>query len=1048
MTGEFNDREFKDVICLFDVDNTLAPAQRIIRNDMIELIAELRKKCVWEAKITNQLGGSQELMLKSFDYAFAENGLTAFRLSKPIETQSFIEFLGEERYKKLVNFCLHYIADIDIPIKRGTFIDYRNGMVNISPIGRNASIEERDIFEAYDKKFNIRQTFVKKLKEAFPDYGLTYSIGGQISFDAFPTGWDKTYALRHIKADNFKIIHFFGDKTFEMNIKQEVSDNPGSMTVASPHKSDVVQQDVDRKMRFYSVLQAFKASRYPSNAQIEETLKYVEESAPFDVSKLSTEGKKLVQDARNIISTANTIVQEKNKDEKIQEFLYKTRQADYSKGKPDEIVPGFTKDGSKEEGQKALEHLRTVFTLIATNSEVRKLLSDSKIIGQDLFADAASKAAKVARPNEEKLAKIDESAPEGWKSKDGRVVGADETPEYDLPKLKKAKKETEEGQEKAEDVKKAALERQDEVKDTAAKQADDTTKKVDSKTNQQSDVSDIQKAVNEAGQEKADETKAGEKAQEGKNKTKSVADSGKQSLKDKIPSEYRDKAKENYEKSKKHLEEKFPKERRDKFIERLKKVLYENQKHKDWREAFEFFFKQFEIYYSHAKSAGNTGKQSVNSVFQDQNVKGAANDLRTVLERFANGRSASPIFDAFHNLITTFANDKEISAWFERLIEYIRKLVLEPGYVLKEQASTDGDKIGKDARAIFESDKYKGSIKDKLFKEVSDFFGAMGEDPLNKKFGSDINKLFRDLLFDEQGKWAFKSHLWADIRDHIVPPVVESIGAVPIPRIEYTDPKLDIVIENLVLQGKNLLPNYVIAEAYNKVKFSPYQKIKNEHQHDVKIELGQIQCDLRDVAFYLKKKTGFKISDAGLADVFLGGKGVGAKIHLSVRGGTEDVFEVKSVKASVGTLKFNIKDSKHNILYKTARPLATSLIKKQIVKAIEDGIRGGLENLNTKLVEIKKEIDAAEKNDDKNSTKGSIIKSKFSSKKDKESNASASQSQFKIVANRNSKLIDAGHSKGWINLQAKYEDQVKEGESWRSKAFSIVPSKSNKTTKK
>lgn len=27
-------------------------------------------------------------------------------------------------------------------------------------------------------------------------------------------------------------------------------------------------------------------------------------------------------------------------------------QADYSKGKPDEIVPGFTKDGSKEEGQK------------------------------------------------------------------------------------------------------------------------------------------------------------------------------------------------------------------------------------------------------------------------------------------------------------------------------------------------------------------------------------------------------------------------------------------------------------------------------------------------------------------------------------------------------------------------------------------------------------------------------------------------------------------------------------------------------------------------
>ena len=33
---------------------------------------------------------------------------------------------------------LHYIADLDIPIKRGTFIEFRNGMINVSPIGRNA----------------------------------------------------------------------------------------------------------------------------------------------------------------------------------------------------------------------------------------------------------------------------------------------------------------------------------------------------------------------------------------------------------------------------------------------------------------------------------------------------------------------------------------------------------------------------------------------------------------------------------------------------------------------------------------------------------------------------------------------------------------------------------------------------------------------------------------------------------------------------------------------------------------------------------------------
>jgi hypothetical protein len=33
---------------------------------------------------------------------------------------------------------------------RGTFIEFRNGMLNISPIGRNCSREERNDFERFD----------------------------------------------------------------------------------------------------------------------------------------------------------------------------------------------------------------------------------------------------------------------------------------------------------------------------------------------------------------------------------------------------------------------------------------------------------------------------------------------------------------------------------------------------------------------------------------------------------------------------------------------------------------------------------------------------------------------------------------------------------------------------------------------------------------------------------------------------------------------------------------------------------------------------------
>lgn len=80
----------------------------------------------------------------------------AYKGSDLLEVQSIRKYLGETNIKLLVNFILHYIADLDIPIKRGTFIEFRNGMINVSPIGRNCNQEERDEFERFDKEAGVR----------------------------------------------------------------------------------------------------------------------------------------------------------------------------------------------------------------------------------------------------------------------------------------------------------------------------------------------------------------------------------------------------------------------------------------------------------------------------------------------------------------------------------------------------------------------------------------------------------------------------------------------------------------------------------------------------------------------------------------------------------------------------------------------------------------------------------------------------------------------------------------------------------------------------
>jgi hypothetical protein len=52
-------------------------------------------------------------------------------------------------------------------ILRGTFIEFRSGMLNVSPIGRNCSQEERDEFEKYDKVVNFSFTISLELFTLF-----------------------------------------------------------------------------------------------------------------------------------------------------------------------------------------------------------------------------------------------------------------------------------------------------------------------------------------------------------------------------------------------------------------------------------------------------------------------------------------------------------------------------------------------------------------------------------------------------------------------------------------------------------------------------------------------------------------------------------------------------------------------------------------------------------------------------------------------------------------------------------------------------------------
>ncbi|XP_061181008.1 uncharacterized protein LOC133189623 [Saccostrea echinata] len=214
MAGQQRDAS---LICLFDVDGTLTAPRQAATQEMLEFLKRLKQKCYVGlvggsdlSKIAEQIGSN---VAKEYDFLFAENGLVAFQDGKQVGQENLLHNKGEECLQKVINFALKYMSELELPAKRGTFVEFRSSMLNLCPVGRSCSQKERDEFSEFDKKNNIRKKFVEALYQNFPDAGLKFAIGGQISIDVFPVGWDKTFCLQFLEKAGFKTIHFFGDKT-------------------------------------------------------------------------------------------------------------------------------------------------------------------------------------------------------------------------------------------------------------------------------------------------------------------------------------------------------------------------------------------------------------------------------------------------------------------------------------------------------------------------------------------------------------------------------------------------------------------------------------------------------------------------------------------------------------------------------------------------------------------------------------------------------------------------------------------------------------------
>ncbi|KAI0427354.1 hypothetical protein F5Y09DRAFT_316463 [Xylaria sp. FL1042] len=768
-------------------------------------------------------------------------------------------------------------------------------------------------------------------------------------------------------------------------------------TVNKPTDTKQKEADINCKLQLYGIYSAFQLGKVPSNDQIDVALNsFISSRALSNPSKrLSAEGRELVADFADVVKNAKTLLLSKNEGNLIQDFIWQTQQFDAaSVSTPNSPV---TKDQAKQHGDKALEGLRTLGTLLITNGQFRKLLSDAGVLIRDIAGDAATNAASKVRPSEEKLSQIDMPAEDNtWH----------ETPDFSKENVRSQLQSV---------YKKAPTEDAKDAANTTIEGARQPDGTLDPQAGAQT--------ASGVASEKIDANVSEEDREASK----------------KAAAEYRRRARE-------YLNKKVPQERRDQTVWRLKKMVLECQGHPDYNQAITTLLDLAEQYGRHGKTLTSGGAGTVK---QTRSAFAAAEaDLKVLIERFANGTSSDDLWSSINTLYADADKDPELRNWFKSMDTYIRKCLQQQGFIMQEECNQQWHELYDRGNYLLR-ERYRGHT-DRIIDEVKFLANQFDQDPQNKAFAASVQKLFQHLGNDENGKPKFKPHLIKDLTEVIIPAIFENVAYIPIPRIEYSDHQIDAIVENLVFESDNFMPNVFEIASDNFWSWGR-KKIASHRKNSIDVKVSGVQMDLRDVSYYVKRKEGFpSLTDQGVANLFLGGSGFSFRMKLSSADpkDKQHFFKVDKVDVDVKNLKVKLVKSQHKLLFGLFKPVLLKVMRPVVQKVSEQQIKDQFNQMDQMLYLIKQEADRAleEARADPqnapniyrryvNAAQKQILQSK---QKAEEAAAKLADKKVNVAVTKEESMFQNIHLPGGISSKAtEFKELARKGEKWESPIFSI-----------
>jgi hypothetical protein len=335
--------------------------------------------------------------------------------------------------------------------------------------------------------------------------------------------------------------------------------------------------------------------------------------------------------------------------------------------------------------------------------------------------------------------------------------------------------------------------------------------------------------------------------------------------------------------------------------------------------------------------------------------KAAKLHLRSLLEHFAGGKSLEGFIHSLKDFIRLTANDEKIRYLQNRLYETFDNL-----HQSQPQQATEYRQritsIIKEARHLLQGDERYRYVTSRMFREANEFFRAIERDPVNRKVAEAWQNLADDLFEDAEHTRISAKGLQAfqNVFKHLL---ITEFQYVPLPRIEFSDEDMAVILDDMVVSSSEILPDKLIFRASTTNKLATNEENRSENL--LEVYLDQVRFSMEDFYFWFDKKTFPSMTDEGRADLAVLDQGV--KLHLVLRfvasenRGNESGkgpihIEVRRADFTIDNLRLKVREAKnHQFLLRMLTPFVKGSIRSRMQEGLQSSIYGLVDRVNMYL---------------------------------------------------------------------------------------------------